>query len=69
VSTLDERINRDCQRSGVAFHVEDERVLDMVADRLTDNASGPAVGHRTAPRPSAAAKKQKGLGAHHATTA
>lgn len=32
--TLDERIRRDCERSGVPFFVEDEALLDRVADLL-----------------------------------
>jgi hypothetical protein len=32
--TLDERVARDCQRSGVPFHVEDDALLDWVADLL-----------------------------------
>jgi hypothetical protein len=31
MSTLDERIARDCERSGVRFHVTDEAVLERVA--------------------------------------
>jgi hypothetical protein len=34
--TLDERIARDCERSGVPFHVEDDALLDKVADWLFD---------------------------------
>jgi hypothetical protein len=30
-STLDERIARDCQRSGVPFHVAADHLLDRVA--------------------------------------
>jgi molybdopterin-guanine dinucleotide biosynthesis protein len=30
-TTLDERIARDCQRSGVPFHVADDHLLDRVA--------------------------------------
>lgn len=36
-STLDERIARDCERSGVPFHVEDDALLDRVAE-LTELA-------------------------------
>lgn len=36
-STLDERIARDCERSGVPFHVEDDAFLDRVAE-LTELA-------------------------------
>jgi hypothetical protein len=32
--TLDERVARDCQASGVSFFVEDEALLDWVADLL-----------------------------------
>jgi hypothetical protein len=32
--TLDERIRRDCERSAVPFHVEDDALLDWVADLL-----------------------------------
>jgi hypothetical protein len=38
---LDERVARDCARSGVPFFVEDERVLDMVAGLLSDDALTP----------------------------
>lgn len=33
-STLDERIARDCERSGVPFFVEDDALLEKVADWL-----------------------------------
>ena len=36
-SSLDERIARDCERSGVPFFVEDEALLDRVAGLLTDD--------------------------------
>jgi hypothetical protein len=36
MSTLDERIARDCERSGVPFYVEDEALLDKVAGWLFD---------------------------------
>jgi hypothetical protein len=36
-STLDERIARDCERSGVPFHVEDDALLERVAE-LTELA-------------------------------
>jgi hypothetical protein len=36
VSTLDERIRSDCERSGVLLHVEDDALLDRVAGLLTD---------------------------------
>ena len=47
MSTLDERLARDCERSGVPFFVEDEALLDRVADLLADTlaelaADGPA---------------------------
>jgi len=32
--TLDERIRRDCERTGLPFHVEDDALLDRVADLL-----------------------------------
>jgi hypothetical protein len=38
VTTLDERIARDCERSGVPFFVEDDALLDRVAGLLTDDA-------------------------------
>jgi hypothetical protein len=34
MSTLDERIRRDCERSAVPLHVEDDELLDRVADLL-----------------------------------
>jgi hypothetical protein len=40
VSTLDERIARDCARSGVPFHVEDEALLDRVAAWLVGDQEG-----------------------------
>jgi hypothetical protein len=41
MSTLDERIARDCQRSGVPFHVEDDQLLDRIAGWLiADEESG-----------------------------
>jgi hypothetical protein len=36
MSTLHERIARDCERSGVPFYVEDEALLDKVAGWLFD---------------------------------
>jgi hypothetical protein len=36
MSTLEERIARNCQRSGVPFYIEDEALLDKVADWLFD---------------------------------
>ena len=30
-SELDDRIRRDCARSGVGFHVEDDQLLDRLA--------------------------------------
>jgi hypothetical protein len=46
MSTLDERLARDCERSGVPFFVEDDALLDRVADLLADTlaelADGPA---------------------------
>jgi hypothetical protein len=36
MSILDERLARDCERSGVPFFVEDEALLDRVADLLAD---------------------------------
>jgi hypothetical protein len=36
MSTLDDRITRDCERSGVPFYVEDEALLDKVAGWLFD---------------------------------
>jgi hypothetical protein len=36
MSTLDERLARDCERSGVPFFVEDEALLDKVAGWLFD---------------------------------
>jgi len=38
-STLNERIARDCERSGVPFHVEDEALLDRVAALLDDSTA------------------------------
>jgi hypothetical protein len=37
MSTLDERIARDCERSGVPFFVEDDALLDRVAGLLADD--------------------------------
>jgi hypothetical protein len=47
MSTLHERVARDCERSGVPYHVEDEALLDKVADWLFPTwiempADGPA---------------------------
>jgi hypothetical protein len=39
MSTLDERLARDCERSGVPFFVEDEALLDRVADLLADTVA------------------------------
>jgi hypothetical protein len=39
MSGLDERIARDTERSGVPFHVEDDGLLDRVADWLIAWAS------------------------------
>jgi hypothetical protein len=36
MSTLDERLARDRERSGLPFFVEDEALLDKVADWLFD---------------------------------
>jgi hypothetical protein len=36
MSTLEERIARNCERSGVPFYIEDEVLLDKVADWLFD---------------------------------
>jgi hypothetical protein len=36
VAALDQRIARDCERSGVPFHVEDEALLDRVATLLVE---------------------------------
>ena len=36
MSTLHERIVRDCERSGVPFYVEDEALLDKLAGWLFD---------------------------------
>jgi hypothetical protein len=36
MSTLDERLARDRERSGLPFFVEDETLLDKVADWLFD---------------------------------
>jgi hypothetical protein len=36
MSTLDERLARDRQRSGLPFFVEDDALLDKVADWLFD---------------------------------
>jgi hypothetical protein len=41
--TLDERVKRDCERSGVPFHVEDEHLLDLVADLLDSEGEADAV--------------------------
>jgi hypothetical protein len=38
--TLDERVARDCQRSGVPFHVEDDQLLDRVAAWLVLGQEG-----------------------------
>jgi hypothetical protein len=35
LAELDARIRRDCQRSGVPFHVEDDALLDRIAGLLT----------------------------------
>jgi hypothetical protein len=40
MTTLDERIARDCERSGVPFHVEDAALLEKVAGWLAESASG-----------------------------
>jgi hypothetical protein len=42
MSTLDERLARDCERSGVPFFVEDEALLDRVADLLADTLAAMA---------------------------
>lgn len=31
MTTLDERVARDCARSGVPFHIEDDALLERVA--------------------------------------
>jgi hypothetical protein len=36
MSTLHERVARDCERSGVPYYVEDEALLDKLADWLAD---------------------------------
>jgi hypothetical protein len=40
MSTLDERVARDCERSGVPFFVEDEALLERVAGFLVDGQEG-----------------------------
>jgi hypothetical protein len=49
VSTLDERITRDCNRSGVPFFVEDESLLDRVAAMLVDAEAGEGGGRAPSP--------------------
>jgi hypothetical protein len=46
MSTLDERLARDCERSGVPFFVEDEALLDRVADLLADTVTAMAANGR-----------------------
>jgi hypothetical protein len=46
MSALDERLARDCERSGVPFFVEDEALLDRVADLLVDTLAAMAVDGR-----------------------
>jgi hypothetical protein len=36
MSTLHERVARDCERSGVPFYVEDDALLNKVVDWLFD---------------------------------
>jgi hypothetical protein len=51
-STLDERIARDCERSGVSFHVDDDGLLDRLADQLDATlafGTGPLNGRTTDP--------------------
>jgi hypothetical protein len=38
LAELDARIARDCQQSGVPFHVEDDALLDRVAGWLAEGA-------------------------------
>jgi hypothetical protein len=40
MTTLDERIAADCERSGVPFHVEDDALLDRVAAWLVSGGEG-----------------------------
>jgi hypothetical protein len=67
VSTLDDRIWRDCARSGVPFHVEDEALLDRVAVLIDgtdppERQRRPGVSHRATVSPSAAADERHAHG-------
>lgn len=45
---LDDRIRRDCERSGVPFFVEDDQLLDRVAGWLVSGEEGEADGRPAA---------------------
>jgi hypothetical protein len=48
---LDERIARDCQRSGVPFHVADDHLLDRVAGWVELSLDGHDHGPQAADHP------------------
>jgi hypothetical protein len=61
-STLDERIARDCARSGVPFHVDDDHLVDRVAAWVELAQDGHDHGPQAADRPRRATVRHQGSG-------